>query len=103
MAETQRDKIEYDFEDLRRNEDPIPDNVLNQLGLEDEDLTDDERHDDKKARDDREELDDKDDADAEMDDELDDDGEYNPAKMTNAMRKRLMKVKRDANKAIVSA
>jgi hypothetical protein len=103
MAETQRDKIEYDFEDLRRNEDPIPDNVLDQLGLEDEDLTDDERHDDKKARDDKLELDDKDDEDAEMEDELDDDGEYNPAKMTNAMRKRLMKVKRDANRAIVSA
>jgi len=103
MAETQRDKIEYDFEDLRRNEDPVPDIVLGQLGLEDEDLTDDERHDDKKATDDREELDDKDDADAEMDDELDDDGEYNPAKMTGAMRKRLMKVKRDANRAIAAA
>jgi hypothetical protein len=99
MAEQQRDKIEYDFEDLRRNEDPIPDNVLDQLGLEDEDLTEDERQDDTKAKDDSEELDDRD----EEDIELDEDGEYKPAKMTNAMRKRIMKVKRDAKRDIAAA
>jgi hypothetical protein len=99
MAEQQRDKIEYDFEDLRRNEDPIPDNVLDQLGLEEQDLTEDERHDDKQAKDDSEELDDRE----EEDDELDEDGEYKPAKMTNAMRKRIMKVKRDAKREIAEA
>jgi len=99
MAEQQRDKIEYDFEDLRRNEDPIPDNVLNQLGLEDKELTEDERHDDKQATDDNEELDDREEEDL----ELDEDGEYKPAKMTNAMRKRIMKVKRDAKKEIADA
>ncbi len=99
MTEQQRDKIEYDFEDLRRNEDPVPDNVLEQLGLDEEDLTEDERHDDKKARDDSEELDDREDQDA----ELDEDGEYNPAKMTTAMRKRIQKIRRDASREIAEA
>ena len=83
MANAQRDKIEYEFGDLRRNTDPVPENVLGELGLEDEDLDEDERHDDTKARDDKEELDDKDE---QVDDELDEDGEYSPAKMTKAMR-----------------
>lgn len=99
MANTQRDKIEYDFEDLRRNEDPLPENVLDQLGLEEQDLAEDERHEDTKARDDKEESDDTDDT----DDELDDDGEYNPAKMTAAMRKRLVGVQRKANRSIADA
>jgi len=100
MAEAQRDKIEYEFEDLRRNTDPIPENVLGGLGLEDEDLTEDERQDDTKARDDNAELDDKDE---QVDDELDEDGDYNPAKMTKAMRKRLVGIKRDANRSIAAA
>ncbi len=102
MATQQRDKIEYDFEDLRRNSDPVSSAVLDQLGLEDEDLTDDERHDDTKARDDKLELDDKDD-DKDDNDDLDDDGDYSPAKMTKAMRKRIVGIKRDANRAIQSA
>ena len=101
MAKAQRDKIEYDFEDLRRNEDPVDSAVLDQLGLDDADLTDDERHDDKKARDDGE-LDDKDDLD-DTDADLEDDGEYSPAKMTKAMRKRIVGIKRDANRAIAAA
>ncbi len=101
MANTQREKIEYDFEDLRRNTDAIPQNVVDQLGLEDEDLTETERHDDTKAKDDEdEELENKGDQD---DDELDDDGEYSPAKMTKAMRKRLVGIKRDANRSIAAA
>jgi len=96
MANTQRDKIEYEFEDLRRNTDPIPENVLGQLGLEDEDLDEDERHDDTKAKDDDgEEL--------ENEGDLDDEGEYSPAKMTKAMRKRLVKVKREATRDIAAA
>jgi hypothetical protein len=102
MAKAQRDKIEYDFEDLRRNTDPVNKAVLDQLGIDDEELSDDERHDDKKAKDDSEELDDKDDVDRE-DDELDEDGEYKPAKMTQKMRKRIMGIKRDANRAIEAA
>ena len=102
MTTQQRDKIEYDFEDLRRNEDPVDSAVLDQLGIDDDDLTDDERHDDTQARDDSEELDDKDDKDA-LDEDLDDDGEYSPAKMTNAMRKRIVSVKREANRAIAAA
>ncbi len=100
MANAQRDKIEYEFEDLRRNTDPIPENVLGGLGLEDEDLTEDERQDDTKATDDKEELENKEDQD---DDELDEDGEYSPAKMTKAMRKRLVGIKRDANRQIAAA
>lgn len=100
MANAQRDKIEYEFEDLRRNTDPIPENVLGGLGLDEEDLTENERHDDKKAKDDDEELDDKDE---QVDDELDEDGEYSPAKMTKAMRKRLVGIKRDANRSIAAA
>ena len=100
MANAQRDKIEYEFGDLRRNTDPVPENVLGELGREDEDLDDDERHDDTKARDDKEELDDKDE---QVDDELDEDGEYSPAKMTKAMRKRLVGIKRDANRQIAAA
>lgn len=96
MANAQRDKIEYEFEDLRRNTDPIPENVLGGLGLEDEDLTEDERQDDTKATDDSEEL--------EQDEgDLDDEGEYSPAKMTKAMRKRLVKVKREASRDIAAA
>ena len=97
MAESQREKIEYDFDDLRRNTDPIPQNVLGELGLDDEDLTETERHDDTKAKDDDK---------LELEDEegdLDDEGEYSPAKMTKAMRKRLVKVKRDATRQIASA
>ncbi len=103
MANTQRDKIEYEFEDLRRNTDSIPDNVLNQLGLEDEDLTETERHEDTKAKDDDndEELESKEHQDD--DDELGEDGEYSPAKMTKAMRKRLVGIKRDANRQIAAA
>jgi len=100
MASQQRDKIEYDFQDLRRNTDPIPGNVLDELGIEDEDLDDAERHDDAKATDDSEELDDTDD---DLDSELDDDGEYSPGKMTKAMRKRIVGVKREANRAIAEA
>ena len=100
MANAQRDKIEYEFEDLRRNTDPIPENVLGGLGLEDEDLTEDERQDDTKAKDDDKELENKEDQD---DDELDEDGEYSPAKMTKAMRKRLVGIKRDANRQIAAA
>ncbi len=96
MAKAQRDKIEYDFEDLRRNEDPVDEAVLAQLGLDDEDLTEDERHDDEIVKDDKKEL-------ADTDDDLDEDGEYVPAKMTGAMRKRIVNVKRDANRAIVAA
>ena len=96
MANTQRDKIEYEFEDLRRNTDPIPDNVLGQLGLDDEDLDEGERHDDTKAKDD-------DKAELENEDDLDDEGEYSPAKMTKAMRKRLVKVKREATREIAAA
>jgi hypothetical protein len=96
MAKAQRDKIEYDFDDLRRNTDPIPENVLGELGLEDEDLTETERHDDTKATDD-------DKLELENEDDLDDEGEYSPAKMTKAMRKRLVKVKRDATREIASA
>jgi len=96
MANQQREKIEYDFDDLRRNTDPIPENVLGELGLEDEDLTETERHDDTKATDD-------DDKELENEDDLDDEGEYSPAKMTKAMRKRLVKVKRDATRQIASA
>ena len=103
MANTQRDKIEYEFEDLRRNTDPIPDNVLGQLGLEDEDLDEGERHDDAKAKDDsKKELENEEELeDAEGD--LDDEGEYSPAKMTKAMRKRLVKVKREATREIAAA
>lgn len=103
MANTQRDKIEYEFEDLRRNTDSIPDNVLNQLGLEDEDLTETERQEDTKAKDDDndEELEGKEQQDD--DDELDEDGDYSPAKMTKAMRKRLVGIKRDANRQITAA
>lgn len=101
MANAQRDKIEYEFEDLRRNTDAIPDNVLGGLGLEDEDLTETERHDDIKARDDDEELENKEGQDD--DDELGEDGEYSPAKMTKAMRKRLVGIKRDANRQIAAA
>ena len=96
MAESQREKIEYDFDDLRRNTDPIPENVLGELGLEDEDLTETERHDDTKAKDD-------DKLELEKEEDLDDEGEYSPAKMTKAMRKRLVKVKRDATREIASA
>jgi len=102
MTTQQRDKIEYDFEDLRRNEDPVDQAVLDQLGLDDEDLTDDERHDDSKVTDGKLELEDKDDDDLDNDD-LDDDGEYSPAKMTRAMRKRIVGIKRDANRAISAA
>lgn len=97
MANAQRDKIEYEFEDLRRNTDPIPENVLGGLGLEDEDLIDDERHDDTKAKDDEKEELEQDEGD------LDDEGEYSPAKMTKAMRKRLVKVKREATREIATA
>jgi len=97
MANTQRDKIEYDFEDLRRNEDPLPDNVLDQLGLEEADLTEDERQEDTRAKDGSEELEE------EAEAELDDDGEYSPAKMTKAMRKRIVGVQRKANRAIADA
>jgi hypothetical protein len=100
MANTQREKIEYDFEDLRRNTDPIPENVLGELGLDDEDLTEDERHDDKKAKDDDAELEEKDEQDG---DDLDEDGDYSPAKMTKAMRKRIVGVQRKANRAIADA
>lgn len=96
MANAQRDKIEYEFEDLRRNTDPIPENVLGGLGLEDEDLTEDERQDDTKATDDSEELE-------QEEGDLDDEGEYSPAKMTKAMRKRLVKVKREATREIAAA
>ncbi len=96
MANTQREKIEYEFDDLRRNTDPIPENVLDELGLDDEDLTEAERHDDTKVTDDKEgKLD--------LEDDLDDQGEYSPAKMTKAMRKRLVKVKRDATRQITAA
>lgn len=101
MANAQRDKIEYEFEDLRRNTDPIPENVLGGLGLEDEDLTETERQDDTKARDDDKELEET--GHQEDDDELGDDGEYSPAKMTKAMRKRLVGIKRDANRQIAAA
>lgn len=100
MATQQRDKIEYDFEDLRRNEDPVDQAVLDQLGLDNEDLTDDERHDDKKVTDGKLDLEDRDD---DKDEDLDDDGDYSPAKMTKAMRKRIVGIKRDANRAIASA
>lgn len=100
MANGQREKIEYDFDDLRRNTDPIPGNVLGQLGLEDEDLTEDERHDDEN---DTDAIEDKDDKDDELEDDLADDGEYDPAKMTKAMRKRLVSVKREATRAIAAA
>ncbi len=96
MAKAQREKIEYEFDDLRRNVDPIPENVLGQLGLDDEDLTETERHDDTKAKDD-------DKLELENEDDLDDEGEYSPAKMTKAMRKRLVKVKREASREIASA
>lgn len=99
MANGQRESIEYEFDDLRRNTDPIPENVLDQLGLDDEDLTESERHDDETDKDDEGEGNDKD---AELDD-LSEDGEYNPAKMTAAMRKRLVSVKRDANRKIAAA
>jgi len=100
MATQQRDKIEYDFGDLRRNSDPVDSAVLDKLGLDDEDLTDDERHDDKKVTDGKLNLEDRDD---DTDEDLDDDGEYSPAKMTKAMRKRIVGIKRDANRAIESA
>jgi len=100
MANAQREKIEYDFEDLRRNTDPIPENVLGGLGLEEQDLTEDERHEDTKAKDDNEELESREDQD---DDELDEDGDYSPAKMTKAMRKRIVGVQRKANRAIAEA
>lgn len=103
MANGQRDKIEYEFADLRRNEDPIPGNVLDQLGLEDEDLTEDERHEGKKAADDATDMDDLDDLGDTDDADLDEDGEYSPAKMTGAMRKRLQAVKRDAKRDINAA
>lgn len=96
MANAQRDKIEYEFEDLRRNTDPIPENVLGQLGLDEEDLTEDERQDDTKATDDSKELE-------QEEGDLDDEGEYSPAKMTKAMRKRLVKVKREASREIAAA
>ena len=96
MATQQREKIVYDFMDLRRETDPVDEAVLNQLGLDDDDLDETERHDDKKAKDDSEELDDK-------DGDLDDDGEYVPAKMTGAMRKRIVNVKRDAGRQIAAA
>lgn len=99
MANGQRETIEYEFDDLRRNTDPISDNVLNQLGLDDEDLTGSERHED----DDKDDESDRDDRDDEADEDLADDGEYNPAKMTAAMRKRLVSVKRDANRKIAAA
>ncbi len=100
MAESQRDKIEYEFEDLRRNTDPIPENVLDQLGLEEEDLTETERQDDTKAKDDDEELEETGHQD---DDELGEEGDYSPAKMTKAMRKRLVGIKRDASRQIAAA
>ncbi len=100
MTTQQRDKIEYDFGDLRRNSDPVDEAVLDKLGLDDEDLTDDERHDDKKVTDGKLDLEDRDD---DTDEDLDDDGKYSPAKMTKAMRKRIVGIKRDANRAIESA
>lgn len=98
---TQR-KIEYEFEDLRRNSDPVPDGILEQLGLDEEDLEKPERHDDENTENEDEEKED----DTEVEDAdqtLDDDGDYQPAKMTKAMRQRLLKVKRDANRRISEA
>jgi hypothetical protein len=103
MANTQRDKIEYEFEDLRRNTDSIPDNVLNQLGLEDEDLTETERQEDTKAKDDDNDEELEEAGGQDDDDELGEDGEYSPAKMTKAMRKRLVGIKRDASRQIAAA
>jgi hypothetical protein len=103
MANTQRDKIEYEFEDLRRNTDAIPDNVLDQLGLEDEDLTETERQEDTKAKDDDNDEELEEAGGQDDDDELDEDGDYSPAKMTKAMRKRLVGIKRDANRQIAAA
>jgi len=100
MANGQREKIEYEFDDLRRNTDPIPDNVLDQLGLDEEDLTENERHEDEQTTDGEADTDD---TDSEADDELAEDGEYDPAKMTKAMRKRLAGVKRDANRQLAAA
>jgi hypothetical protein len=72
----QRDKIEYEFDDLRRNSDPVSNTVLAQLGIgEDEDA---ERQDGKKRKESATRKDDEDledDRDERDDDEdLDDDG-----------------------------
>ena len=100
MANKQQDKIEYDFEDLRRNEDPVPGNILGQLGLEDEDLTESERHDDKSGNEADDEQDDTEILGKDLDD---DDTEYDPVKMTRAMRKRLLDVQRKATRSIAEA
>ena len=104
MPKKQRDDIEYEFSDLRRNEDAIPGNVLEQLGLDDEDLVEDERHEDDTDTDANLELDDKDDLEVDdTDADLDEDGKYDPAKMSKAMRKRLVDVNRNANRRIAKA
>jgi len=105
MSDEQRDKIEYEFEDLRRNSDPIPGSVLEQLGLDEEDLEESERHegddkDSKKEVDGDEKLE-LDDGDGDQDDP-DDDG-YDTEEMSRSMRKSIMRVKREAQQRIDKA
>lgn len=72
-AKQERDKIEYEFEDLRRNSDPVPNLVLAQLGIEEEE--DAERQEGKKRKESARKDDDEDDDRDDRDDDLDDDDE----------------------------
>lgn len=72
MADKQKsDKIEYEFDDLRRNSDPVSNLVLAQLGIDND--GDDERQDGKKRRDAAKRTDDEDAGSRDREDDRDDD------------------------------
>lgn len=100
MAEQRRDKIEYEFEDLRRNSDPVSNLVLAQLGIEASDETDDERHEGRNRREARSGRDDDDDG-----HDVDDDEEVTLTRkeLSRRLIRERQKAERNAARAIEAA
>lgn len=102
MANEQRDKIVYDFEDIRRNDDPVPEIVLAQFGLEDEEENEDEGQEDELNTEEEEEegTDDTEGTDDLNEEEQDD---KTARDRTAEFRKELLRVKREAKRAVSEA
>lgn len=98
-AKEQRDKIEYEFDDLRRNTDPVSSLVLAQLGIDND--GGDERQDGKKRRDAAQRKDDEDDdgsTDRDDDDRDDDRGDLDDDEKVTLSRKDLSRQLNDARR-----
>lgn len=109
-GETKDDKFEYEFEDLRRNEDPVPSTIAAQFGFEDDDGgdredTDTRRRRRKRVKDDGDDPDDPDDTDDT--DDPDGDGEGNEEDddlvPMSEVRKRIARVRKQADTNLAKA